>query len=92
MLVNKYMMKKNKSNLVDSWEEISNRLMRTYYFNDYDEVSSFVNKVMIIAKKMNHHPDMTVHYDNVKISIFDHEKGKISEKCHKLANAISKVK
>ena len=92
MLVNKYTMKKNKSNLSDSWEEISNRLMRTYYFTDYDEVMSFVNKVMNVAKKMNHHPDMTVHYDNVKLSIMDHEKGIVTNKCHQFALSVDKIK
>ena len=77
---------------VDSWEEINNRLVRTYYFNTYDEVINFVNKVMSLAKKQDHHPDMTVHYDNVKLSLVDHEKGKISDKCHKLALAIDKIK
>ena len=76
----------------DSWEEVSNRLMRTYYFNGYDGVMEFVNKVMIIAKKQDHHPDITVHYDNVKLSISDHKKGKVTDKCHKLAKAIDKIK
>jgi 4a-hydroxytetrahydrobiopterin dehydratase len=76
----------------DSWEEVSNRLMRTYYFKGYDEVIEFVNKVMNIAKKQDHHPDITVHYDNVKLSIHDHKKGKVTEKCHKLAVTIDKIK
>ena len=52
----------------------------------------FVSKAMNVAKKQNHHPDITVHYDNVKISITDHEKGKVSDKCRKYANAINKIK
>ena len=51
----------------------------------------FVNQVMKIADKQNHHPDMTVHYDNVKLSITDHDKGGISEKCHKFTNAVNKI-
>ena len=76
----------------DSWEEVGNRLIRTFYFNEYESVADFVNKVMGIAEKQNHHPDILVHYDNVKLSIFNHEKGKVTEKCHKLAAAIDKLK
>lgn len=76
----------------DSWEEVNNRLMRTYYFDDYDHVMKFVTKVMTIAEKQKHHPDIIVHYDNVKLSVYDHKKGKVSDKCHKLAAAIDKVK
>jgi pterin-4a-carbinolamine dehydratase len=53
---------------------------------------SFANEVMKIADKQNHHPDMTVHYDNVKLSITDHEKGKITDKCHKFVNEVDKIK
>jgi 4a-hydroxytetrahydrobiopterin dehydratase len=75
----------------DSWEEVNGKLIRTYYFKDYKGVMDFVNNVMKIADKQNHHPDMTVHYDSVKLSITDHEKGKISDKCHKFATAVDKL-
>jgi 4a-hydroxytetrahydrobiopterin dehydratase len=75
----------------DSWEELNNKLIRTFYFKDYSEVMDFVKKVMDISQKQNHHPDMTVHYDNVKLSVTDHEKGKVSDKCHKLAKSIDKI-
>jgi pterin-4a-carbinolamine dehydratase len=39
----------------------------------------------------NHHPDMIVRYDNVKISITDHEEGGVSNKCHKFVNSINKL-
>ena len=73
------------------WKEGNNKLTKTFYFKDYKEVMPFVNQVMKIADKQNHHPDMTVHYDNVKLSITDHDKGGISEKCHKFTNAVDKI-
>jgi 4a-hydroxytetrahydrobiopterin dehydratase len=73
------------------WEEVSGRLIKTFYFKKYEEVMKFAIKVMEIAEKQNHHPDMIVHYDNVKLSITDHEKGKVSDKCHKFANAVDKI-
>ena len=83
--------KKNMENK-DSWEKIANKLIKTYYFDDHSDVAPFVNKVMAIAEKQNHHPDIIVHYDNVKLSITNHEKGEVTEKCHKLAAAIDKLK
>jgi len=74
------------------WKESSDKLTKTFYFKDYNEVMSFVNSVMKIANKQNHHPDITVHYDNVKLSITDHDKGGVSEKCHKLVKSIDNVK
>ena len=74
------------------WKEGSNKLTKTFYFKNYKEVMSFVNSIMRIADKQNHHPDMTVHYDNVKLSITDHDKGGVSEKCHKLVKSIDNIK
>jgi 4a-hydroxytetrahydrobiopterin dehydratase len=73
------------------WKESGNKLIKTFYFKDYKEVMPFVNSVMKIADKQNHHPDMTVHYDNVKLSITDHEEGGVSEKCHKFTKAVDKI-
>ena len=82
---------KKKLDVKNSWVELDKRLIRTFYFNDYDEVIVFVNNVMSIAKKQNHHPDIIVHHDNVKLSITDHEKEKVSDKCHKFALAVDKL-
>jgi 4a-hydroxytetrahydrobiopterin dehydratase len=75
-----------------NWEEVSGKLIKTFYFKNYKEVIPFVDGVMKIADKQNHHPDMTVHYDNVKLSITDHDKGKVSDKCHKFVNEVDKIK
>lgn len=75
----------------ETWETVGGKLIRTFYFKDYKGVMSFVKKVMDIADKQNHHPDMIVHYDYVKLSIFDHEKNKISDKCHKFETAVNKI-
>ena len=75
-----------------NWEEVSNKLIKIFYFKNYKEVIPFVNSVMKIADKQNHHPDMTVHYDNVKLSITNHDKGKVSDKCHKFVDEVNKIK
>ena len=77
-------------NKEEAFEEINNRLVRTFYFTDYQQVKTFVSKIMEMANKQKQHPDIVIHDDNVKISICDN--GKVSEKCHKLANAICKIK
>lgn len=76
----------------DSWEEVSNKLIRTYYFKEGDNISSFVNKVMSIVAKQNQQTEMTIRTDSVKLSITDKEKGKVTDKCHKFALAIDKIR
>lgn len=87
MKLTELVMEKNEN----KWETVGGKLIRTFYFDNYTNVMKFVNKVMEIAEKQNHHPEMIVHYDYVKLTIFDHEKKKISDKCHKFEDAVNKI-
>ncbi|MEY2834732.1 MAG: Pterin 4 alpha carbinolamine dehydratase, partial [Bacteroidota bacterium] len=49
-------MKKN------NWKKTRNKLTKTYHFNAYKLIMTFVNEVMHIAEEQNHHPDITVYY------------------------------
>ena len=71
-----------------SWSNSNKKLERTFKFKDFNESIDFVNKVSKISEKQNHHPDIEIKYNKVKISITDHEKGGVSKKCHELVKAI----
>ena len=90
----KIIITENQKNTIKNsadWKEVNGKLIKRFYFKKYKEVISFVSKVMSIAEKQNHHPDMTVHYDNVKLSITDHEEGQLDEKCYKFTNEVNKL-
>ena len=70
------------------WGDSNQKLERTFKFKDFNESIDFVNKVAKIAETQNHHPDIEIKYDKVKISITEHEKGGVSEKCHKFVKSI----
>ena len=70
------------------WRESNQKLERTFKFKDFNDSIDFVNKVAKIAETQNHHPDIEIKYNKVKISITDHEKGGVSDKCHKLVKSI----
>ena len=74
-----------------NWGNSNKKLERTFKFKDFNESINFVNKVAKIVETQNHHPDIEINYDEVKISITDHEKGSVSEKCHKLVKVIDKL-
>jgi 4a-hydroxytetrahydrobiopterin dehydratase len=82
---------KQYKNLKSEWKQINNKLVKTYKFKNYDDVMKFVNNVSQIAKKQNHHPDMLVKYDSVKLTMFDHEANDITDKCYKFTNAVDKI-
>ena len=73
------------------WGSSNKKLEKTFSFKDFNESMEFVNKVAKIADKQNHHPDIKIQYNKVVISITDHEKGGVSEKCHKFVKAVDKL-
>ena len=75
----------------NKWKEINGKLVRTYKFPTYKDTIDFVNMVSDVAEKQQHHPEMIVGYDTVKVIIFDHEKGEVSDKCHKFTKSIDKM-
>jgi 4a-hydroxytetrahydrobiopterin dehydratase len=79
-------------NATPGWKMVKGALTKKYKFDSFKEVLDFVNKVGGVAEKQNHHPDMKISYDEVVVSIFDHEKNKISDKCYKFIRAVEKLK
>ena len=80
----------NPTNAAD-WTEINNKLEKTFKFDNYNEVVLFTDKVMQIAIDQDHHPEINVHYNFVKVRITDYEKGTVSEKCHRFISEVNKI-
>ena len=80
----------NPTNATD-WTEINNKLEKTFKFDNYNDVVLFSNKVMQIAIDQDHHPEINVHYNFVKVRITDYEKGTVSEKCHRFISEVNKI-
>lgn len=82
---------KETANESKDWGNSNKKLEKTFNFKDFNGAIDFVNKVAKIAETQNHHPDIKIKYDKVNILITDHEKGGVSEKCHKLVTSIDKL-
>jgi uncharacterized protein (DUF2237 family) len=79
-------------NLNSDWVAMNNKLEKDFKFSNYNEVVSFANKVMQIAIDQDHHPELNVHYNFVKVRITDYENGGVSHKCHRFITAVDKIK
>jgi pterin-4a-carbinolamine dehydratase len=76
---------------VNDWALVENKFEKTFEFNDYNEVVLFANKVMQISIKQDHHPVINIKYYTINVSITDHEKGCVSEKCHRLITEVNNI-
>ena len=70
------------------WNEKDNTITKTFEFSSYLDGIDFVNEVANLSEQENHHPDITVGYCKVIISLTTHDAGSLTEKDFKLAKLI----
>lgn len=65
---------------LDGWEarETRTRLHKQYRFKDFVEAMRFVNALAAVAEAEGHHPDFTVHWNTVDVTLWTHVVGGLS--------------
>ncbi|MEZ4756755.1 MAG: 4a-hydroxytetrahydrobiopterin dehydratase [Flavobacteriales bacterium] len=77
---------------MSAWEQRPEGLCRTFVFADFIAAFAFMTRVALVAERMGHHPMWTNTYNSVSIVLNTHDAGgRITEKDHRLAEAIDKV-
>jgi 4a-hydroxytetrahydrobiopterin dehydratase len=64
---------------LDGWELNDNRISKTFTFKNYYQVMAFVNAVAWMTHREDHHPDMTVGYNQCRVEYSTHAIGGLSE-------------
>jgi 4a-hydroxytetrahydrobiopterin dehydratase len=64
---------------LNGWSRSGNEISKTFAFKNFYETMSFVNAVAHIANKLDHHPDMEVGYNKLKIRFSTHSVGGLSQ-------------
>jgi 4a-hydroxytetrahydrobiopterin dehydratase len=65
------------------------QIERTFVFQDFKESLSFVGYVGWIAEQQNHHPDILILWNNVRLSVNTHDAGGITHKDFLLAKTVN---
>lgn len=62
-----------KSLLKGGWEVIDeNKISRKFNFKNFRQALDFVNKIAQIAEEEQHHPDIQINYNKVRIDLTTH--------------------
>ncbi|MGH3116174.1 MAG: 4a-hydroxytetrahydrobiopterin dehydratase [Gaiellales bacterium] len=69
----------------DGWAEVDGALEREFEFRDFAEALAFVNRVGAAAEAANHHPDVEIHWNRVKLRWWTHVTGSITDRDRELA-------
>jgi 4a-hydroxytetrahydrobiopterin dehydratase len=67
------------------WQLEEGKLVRDYTFPDFLAAIAFVNKVASLAESANHHPDIDIRYNQVRLGLISHDSGGLTRRDIKLA-------
>jgi 4a-hydroxytetrahydrobiopterin dehydratase len=73
------------------WSLSGNAIHKKFTFKSFMPAIAFVNKIAEAAEQSNHHPDITINYSVVGISLSTHSESGVTEKDFRLAEAIDKL-
>jgi 4a-hydroxytetrahydrobiopterin dehydratase len=74
--------------LGEGWEKYGNSLRREFKFDDFSGSVDFVNRLTPVANEMNHHPDLFISWNLVRVSLISHSEHGITEKDFELAKRL----
>ena len=70
------------------WEMDGEEISRTFIHRDFNEAMGFVNRVALAAEVADHHPDIDIRWNKVKLVLSTHERGALTEQDTSLAAQI----
>jgi len=74
-----------------NWTLTKSVIVRDFRFKDFVEAMRFVNRLAKLAEAANHHPDIVIRYNKVRLILTTHDEGGLTEKDFRLANKINKL-
>ncbi|HEY8172713.1 MAG TPA: 4a-hydroxytetrahydrobiopterin dehydratase [Dehalococcoidia bacterium] len=70
------------------WKRDDDEIEKKFEFADFGAAMAFVNRVAEAAEAADHHPDISIKYNKVKMSLSTHSEGGVTEKDFNLAAQI----
>ncbi len=73
------------------WSHSGKALHKKFIFKSFMPAIAFVNQVAELAESLGHHPDITINYSQVGISLSTHSEGGVTDKDFELAGKIDAI-
>ena len=67
------------------------RLTKQFTFKNFIEAMEFVNMVAKLAEEVNHHPDISISYNKVVLTLTTHDRKGLTDKDSNLAGKIESL-
>ncbi len=76
---------------IPNWSKRAQTICRTFKFDGFLMSIAFVRRIAKRAQKINHHPEIDIHFDQVTLTLATHDEGGITEKDFTLARECDEV-
>ena len=83
---------KQRMKKVPEWEHNKKEIERTFEFDEFLECIDFVDQVAEIAEEEEHHPDMDIRMNKVRVVLSTHSEGGLTEADFELAEKIDTLR
>jgi 4a-hydroxytetrahydrobiopterin dehydratase len=70
------------------WEREGDDIQKVFEFDDFAASIKFVNDVAKLAERYDHHPDIDIRYNKVKLSLSTHSEGGLTARDFDVAGEI----
>jgi 4a-hydroxytetrahydrobiopterin dehydratase len=73
------------------WEQEKKHIERSFEFDDFTQAIDFVNSVAEIAEEEDHHPDIDIRYNKVRIQLSTHAEGGLTDRDFEVAEKVNNL-
>lgn len=74
-----------------SWKISEGKLISEFVFSEYRKAVSFFIRLSELAERKNHHPEVTVGFNRVTVSLYTFDRNQITEKDIESAEETEKI-
>ncbi len=82
---------KEKLKLLPEWKYAAGSLVSEFTFVDFHQAFAFVTRLALMAEKANHHPDIDIRYNKVRVALVSHDSGGVTGRDVSMATEISRI-
>jgi 4a-hydroxytetrahydrobiopterin dehydratase len=73
------------------WNASGKAIERNFEFKNFKDAMAFANRVAMIAEEANHHPDIEISYNKLKLTLVSHDSGGVTNRDVKMAARINEI-
>ena len=74
-----------------AWKVAGEEAGRQFEFSDFNEAMGFVTRVALAAEKADHHPDIDIRWNKVKLVLSTHSEGGLTNKDADMVEVIDEM-